>query len=90
MTNKKRVLKTRPSRGPAYNNRITVDPKVLAGKPIIRGTRITVEFLLELLGNGWTQEQILENYPQLKREDILAAIQYATQNLKEEKVYLLK
>ncbi|MEK6570309.1 MAG: DUF433 domain-containing protein, partial [Bacteroidota bacterium] len=50
MKNKKRVLKTRPSRGPAYNNRITVDPKVLAGKPIIRGSRISVEFLLELLG----------------------------------------
>ena len=64
-------------------------PKVLAEKPIIKGTRIAVEFILELLASGWTVEDILRNYPQLKREDVLAVIKYATEVLKEEKVYPL-
>jgi len=72
-----------------WRSRIIVDPKVLVGKPIIKGTRIAVEFILELLANGWTVEDILRNYPQLKREDILAALKYATEVLKEERVYPL-
>lgn len=62
-----------------WKERIAVDPKVLAGKPIIKGTRIAVEFILDLLANGWTTEKILENYPQLKREDITAALKYAAE-----------
>jgi len=54
------------------------------GKPIIKGTRVAVEFILELLANGWTVEDILRNYPQLKREDVTAALKYATEVLKEE------
>jgi len=69
--------------------RITVDPKVLSGKPIIKGTRIAVEFILELLANSWTVEDILKNYPQLKREDFAAALKYAAEILKEEKAYTL-
>jgi len=72
-----------------WRNRITVNPKILAGKPIIKGTRISVEVILDLLANGWTTEQILENYPQLKREDITAVLKYATEILKEERVYSL-
>jgi uncharacterized protein (DUF433 family) len=72
-----------------WRNRITVNPKILAGKPIIKGTRISVELILDLLANGWTTEQILENYPQLKREDITAVLKYATEILKEERVYPL-
>lgn len=72
-----------------WKNRITVDPSVLAGKPIIKGTRISVELVLELLANGWAVETILENYPQLKREDITAALKYATEILKGERVYPL-
>lgn len=72
-----------------WKERITVDPKVLAGKPIIKGTRIAVEFILDLLANDWTIEKILKNYPQLKREDITAALKYATEILTEEKVYPL-
>jgi len=72
-----------------WRSRIAVDPKVLAGKPVIKGTRIAVEFILELLANGWTIEDILKNYPQLKREDVLAALKYATEVLKEERVYPL-
>jgi len=70
-----------------WKERISIDPKVLAGKPIIKGTRIAVELILELLANGWTKEKIFKNYPQLKEEDITAALLYATEVLKAEKVY---
>jgi uncharacterized protein (DUF433 family) len=60
-----------------WRSGITIDPKVLSGKPVIRGTRISVEFILDLLANGWTIEEILENYPQLKKEDVIAALKYA-------------
>ncbi|MEA1869241.1 MAG: DUF433 domain-containing protein [Euryarchaeota archaeon] len=69
------------------NDRIIIDPEILAGKPILRGTRISVELLLELLANGWTYEEISENYPQIGEADILAALQYAADLLKEEHVY---
>jgi len=72
-----------------WQDRIVIDPEILVGKPIIKGTRIAVEFILELLANDWTDTQILENYPQLTHEDILAALQYTTELLKEEKVYTL-
>ena len=66
---------------------IEIDPEICGGKPVIKGTRITVEFILELLANGWSYDEILENYPQLKKEDILEAIRYAVEVLKEERVY---
>ena len=73
----------------AWKDRVTVDPKVLLGKPVIKGTRLAVEFIVGLLADGWTNESILENYPQLKKEDIFAALSYARDVLKEEKVYPL-
>ncbi len=73
-----------------YLNRITINPKVMAGKPVIKGTRITVDLILRQLAQGLTIEEILDNYPHLKREDILAAIAYATQIIEEEMVYPLK
>jgi uncharacterized protein (DUF433 family) len=60
-----------------WQDRIVVDPGVLVGKPVIKGTRIAVEFLVELLAEGWTHEQILKNYPQLTLEDLHAALHYA-------------
>ena len=72
------------------NDRIIIDSEILVGKPIIKGTRISVEFILELLANEWTVNQILENYPQLKKEDILAALDYSIEVLKTEKVYILE
>ncbi|NWF99164.1 MAG: DUF433 domain-containing protein [Nitrospirae bacterium] len=72
-----------------YKERIEINPDVLVGKPIIKGTRISVEFILELLANGWDTEQILKNYPQLTKDDILAAIEYSLQVLKEEKVFAI-
>ncbi len=57
-----------------HNDRITVDPEVLDGKPVIKGTRIAAAFIIELLAQGWTHEEILENYPGLTPEDILACL----------------
>jgi uncharacterized protein (DUF433 family) len=72
-----------------WQERITIDPQVLVGKPIIKGTRISVEFVIELLGRGWTQEQILKEYDHLTREDVQACFAYASDVLKSERIYLL-
>ena len=72
-----------------WQERIVVDPKVLVGKPVIRGTRLSVEFILDLLANNWTIDAILDEYPQLEREDVIAALKYAAEMVKEEKVYPL-
>ncbi|MCW5978752.1 MAG: DUF433 domain-containing protein [Bryobacteraceae bacterium] len=60
------------------SERIVVDPEILAGKPVIRGTRLAVEFILELLAAGQTEQDLLTNYPGLTREDILACLAYAS------------
>jgi uncharacterized protein (DUF433 family) len=70
-----------------WEERIVVDQKVLVGKPVVKGTRLSVEFILDILANDWTIEQILDEYPQLKREDIIAVLKYATEMVKEEKTY---
>jgi len=57
--------------------RITANPKILGGKPVIRGTRISVEFVLELLASGATEAEILQDYPHLKPTDIKACLAYA-------------
>jgi uncharacterized protein (DUF433 family) len=72
-----------------WKERITVDAKVLAGKPIIRGTRISVELVIDLLGRGWSVEQLLQEYDHIKPEDIQACLAYAGDVLKSERVYLL-
>ncbi len=72
-----------------WQERIVVDPKVLVGKPLVKGTRLSVEFILDLLANEWTIEQILSEYPQLVREDVMAVLKYAAEMAKEEKVYPL-
>ncbi len=64
--------------------RIVIDPKIMGGKPVIRGTRMPVYFVLELLACGWSIDDILREYPQLTREDVLAAIEYAARVLREE------
>jgi uncharacterized protein (DUF433 family) len=58
--------------------RISVDPKVMVGKPVIRGTRVTVEYVLNLLADGATAEEIRREYPGLQNEDIRACLVYAT------------
>ena len=67
---------------------MAVDPQVCFGKPCIRGTRIWVTLLLDFLASGATIEEILENYPQLKREDVLAAIAYGAEMSRERYVDL--
>jgi uncharacterized protein (DUF433 family) len=64
---------------------ITCDPEILAGKPIVRGTRISVALILKLFSSGWTMERILENYPHLTREGVLAALDYASMVLERER-----
>ncbi len=72
-----------------WHDRISIDPKVLVGKPVIKGTRIAVEFVVDLLGRGWTTEQILKEYDHLTAEDIQACLAYAGEILKSERVYVL-
>lgn len=67
-----------------WKDRITTDPNVLVGKPIIKGTRISVELILGWLANGWTFERILESYPHITREDILAALAFAAEMMQED------
>ena len=67
--------------------RIVLDPAILAGKPVVRGTRLSVEFIIGLLAEGWAEADILRNYPGLSREDIAACLAYARDVLSSEKVY---
>jgi uncharacterized protein (DUF433 family) len=70
--------------------RITVDPNVMVGQPCIRGMRITVQHILETLGMGATQEELLEDLPVLEPEDIRAAFFYAAEVLDETPVFAVK
>ncbi|MEN8219619.1 MAG: DUF433 domain-containing protein [Pseudomonadota bacterium] len=71
-----------------WRDRIEFNPQILVGKPIVKGTRLAVEFILELLANGWRDEDILDNYPGLTIEDIHACFAYASAFLQSERVYL--
>jgi uncharacterized protein (DUF433 family) len=62
-----------------WRDRIEVNPKILVGKPVIWRTRIAVEFILELLAEGWSHQQLLKSYPQLTEEDIRAVLAYAAE-----------
>lgn len=73
----------------SWEERITVDPKVLVGKPVIKGTRLAVEFIVERLADGWTEQHLLDNYPGLTHEDISACLRYASEVLKSERVYVI-
>lgn len=67
-----------------WKERVTVDTNVLAGKPIIRGTRISVEQIMDRLADGWSIDEIIEAYPRITREDVLAAIAFVTEVFREE------
>lgn len=68
---------------------IESNPEIMMGKPVVRGTRVTVELILEKLGAGETVEQILEAHPRLTREGVLAAIRYGVKVLRTDDVYPL-
>jgi uncharacterized protein (DUF433 family) len=70
------------------NNRIEVDPEIMLGKPIIRGTRIPVELILRKLSEGATEAELLDAYPRLTTEDIQAALAYAADSLAHETILL--
>ncbi len=70
-----------------WRERIVIDPNILVGKPLIRGTRISVEFVIDLLGRGWSVEVVLAEYDHLKAEDVRACLLYARDMLAEERVY---
>jgi uncharacterized protein (DUF433 family) len=69
--------------------RITIDPNVMVGKPVIRGTRIPVGLILKMLGQGIATEEILREYPRLEKEDIEAAMTYAARVIEHEDVFPL-
>jgi uncharacterized protein (DUF433 family) len=63
------------------NNRIVINSKIMVGKPVIRGTRLTVQYILNLLANGYAIEDILKEYNDLSKEDILACLHYASESI---------
>ncbi len=73
-----------------WQEHITSDPEILAGKPVIKGTRLSVEFILNLLAEGWSVEQILENYPNLTLENLRAVFAFVAECMKEELIYDLE
>ena len=72
-----------------WQSRITIDPNILVGKPIIKGTRLAVEFIIDLLSQGWSNNEILRNYPSITIADIQACLAYASAALKSEKIYAI-
>jgi len=74
----------------SWQERIIVDPNILVGKSVIKGTRLAVEFVIELLAQDWSETDILQNYPGLVPEDIQACLKYASAILSAEKIYPLK
>ena len=73
-----------------WKDRIETNPDVLSGKPIVAGTRISVELVVELLAEDWTPDEILDQYPALSRPDIQACLHYAYERLQSERVYPVK
>jgi len=68
----------------SWQGRIVIDPKILTGKPTIKGTRLAVDFVVGLLAQEWAEDEIVKNYPGLTHEDILACLSYAGDLLKSE------
>lgn len=73
-----------------WRARIVADPNVLVGKPVIKGTRISVELVMDLLAAGYTPEQIRQQYDHLTPEDIQACLAYAGELIRSEQVFAIK
>lgn len=73
-----------------WREHIHSNPTILSGKPVVKGTRLPVEFLLRLFAAGWTEEQVLGNYPNLRRDDLLAVFAYAAEAAREERGLTLR
>lgn len=72
-----------------WRDRIELNPKVLVGKPVVRGTRLAVELILDMIASGVSEADMLANHPRLTHDDILACVAYAAEALKSERVYPL-
>jgi len=72
-----------------WHQRIVIDPGVLVGKPVIKGTRISVELVIDLMARGYSKEQILDQYDHITAEDIQACLAYASETLRSERVYAM-
>ena len=70
-----------------WHDYIHGDQSVLSGKPVVRGTRLSVEFLLGLLAEGWTEQEILENYPQISQEVLQAVFAFAAECMRSELIF---
>jgi uncharacterized protein (DUF433 family) len=68
------------------HTRITIDPEICHGKPCVRGLRYPVEMLLELLSSGMTEQEILDDYPDLEQGDIMAVLAFATESVKSRRL----
>jgi uncharacterized protein (DUF433 family) len=66
------------------------DPGILSGKPTIKGTRLSVDFLLELLANGWSEEQLLDSYTNLSRDSLRALFAFAAESTRDERAFELR
>ena len=66
-----------------WKEMITAEPEAMVGKPVVAGTRLTVEFIVDRLADGWTEEELVQNYPGLTREQIHACLAYAAEMLSE-------
>jgi uncharacterized protein (DUF433 family) len=65
------------------------DPEILAGKPVVKGTRLSVEFILGLFAKGWPEQQILDNYPTLTKDSLRAVLSFAADCMREESLYAI-
>jgi uncharacterized protein (DUF433 family) len=72
-----------------WQERIELNPQVLTGKPVVKGTRIAVEFVLQMLATGVSEKEILDNYPRLTGDDIRACMEYALELVRSERVFPL-
>ncbi len=70
----------------AYQNHIETNPNIMFGKPCVKGTRVPVDLILEKLGNGETMEDLLDAYPRISKESVLACLTYASFSLRNEEI----
>lgn len=69
-----------------YTDRIVSDPRIMLGKPVIKGTRLTVELILRKLSEGMSIDELIQAYPHLKREDVLAVLSYSSDVISREEI----
>jgi len=73
-----------------WRSHIHSDPEILLGKPVVQGTRLSVEFILGLFASGWTEQQVLDNYPTLTAEGLRAVFAFAAECIREEAMYSIR